>query len=126
MSGGLGLETSFTRMVGCRVPLTVAPMGAISTPSLIAATSGAGAFAMIGTAGLSPQQVDHVLDSVAAVTSAPIGANVLMPMLDRAVVEAMAPRVRVVDFYHADPDPSLVDVVHQAGALASWQVGSLD
>ena len=32
----------------------------------------------------------------------------------------------MVDFYHGAPDSGLVDLVHKHGALAGWQVGSLD
>ncbi len=120
------LETEFTRLVGCSAPIQVAPMGAISTPSLIAAVTRAGALGMIGTAGMSPDQVNAQLDAVLAVAEGPVGANVLMPFVEKAVVEAMAPRVRLVDFYHGAPDASLVEIAHGAGALAGWQVGSLD
>ncbi len=120
------LETDFTRLVGCTVPIQVAPMGAISTPALIAAASDAGAFAMVGTAGLTVEGATSVLDEVADRTSAPVGANMLMPFADAEIVEAIAPRVRVFDFYHGDPDAALVKIVHDADALASWQVGSLD
>ena len=75
---------------------------------------------------MSPEQVLAVLDDVASLTSGPIGANMLMPFLDRALVEAVAPRVGVFDFYHGEPDGDLVAVVHDAGALAAWQVGSRD
>jgi NAD(P)H-dependent flavin oxidoreductase YrpB (nitropropane dioxygenase family) len=34
--------------------------------------------------------------------------------------------VYVVDFFWAAPDPALVALVHAGGALASWQVGSLE
>jgi NAD(P)H-dependent flavin oxidoreductase YrpB (nitropropane dioxygenase family) len=40
-------------------------------------------------------------------------------------VAAAAARVRIVDFFWADPDPALVEVAHRGGALACWQVGSL-
>ena len=120
------LETAFTRLVGCSAPIQVAPMGAISTPSLIAAVTRAGAFGTIGSAGMSPEQVNAQLDAVLEVARGPVGANVLMPFVDKAVVEAMAHRVRLVDFYHGDPDASLIEIAHSAGALASWQVGSLD
>jgi len=33
--------------------------------------------------------------------------------------------VRVVEFFYGDPDASLVRRVHDGGALAAWQVGSL-
>lgn len=120
------IETRFTELVGCSAPITVAPMGAISTPALVAAASNAGALGMVGTAAMSPQQVDGLLDAVHGLTDRPIGANMLMPFLDLAVVEAASARVKLFDFYHGDPDAKLVEVVHGAGALAGWQVGSLD
>ena len=120
------LETAFTRLVGCAAPIQVAPMGAISTPSLIAAASRAGALGMVGTAGMRAEQITPMLDAVLAVARGPVGANMLMPFADEAVIEITAPRVRVFDFYHGAPDPSLVAIVHRAGALASWQVGSVE
>jgi nitronate monooxygenase len=41
-------------------------------------------------------------------------------------VAAAAERAPVVDFFYAQPDPALVDIVHAAGALASWQIGSAE
>jgi putative N-acetylmannosamine-6-phosphate epimerase len=120
------LETAFTRLVGCAAPIQVAPMGAISTPSLIAAASRAGALGMVGTAGMRAEQVTPMLDAVLGSARGPVGANMLMPFADKAVIEITAPRVRVFDFYHGAPDPSLVAIVHRAGALASWQVGSVE
>jgi nitronate monooxygenase len=118
------IETSFTALVGCTVPIQVAPMGAISTPALIAATARAGAFPMIGTAGFTHAQAMALLDEIESRVDAPIGANMLMPLADKGIVEAVAPRVRVFDFYHGEPDASFIDIVHEAGALAGWQVGS--
>ena len=46
-------------------------------------------------------------------------------MLDREILAYSAPKARVIDFFWGDPDPELVRVVHEAGALASWQVGSV-
>src|SRR5437899_7780935 len=40
------------------------------------------------------------------------------------LVEAASKLVKVVEFFYRQPDPSLVDLVHKGGALASWQVGS--
>ena len=50
--------------------------------------------------------------------------NFLVPfLLDRDVVEVAAARAPLVDFFWGEPDPSLVELVHAGGALASWQVG---
>lgn len=119
------IRTRFTELVGCAVPIQVAPMGGISTPELISAATAAGAFGMVATAGMSAEDVGAALDAVAAQTDGPIGANVLMPFLDIDTVEVLASRVKVVDFYHGDPDPKLVEIAHGGGALAAWQVGSL-
>src|SRR5207249_11220110 len=59
------------------------------------------------------------------------GANFLIPEafvsdLDeiREQVETASKLVKVVEFFYRQPDPSLVDLVDEGGALASWQVGS--
>src|SRR5207245_4743834 len=56
----------------------------------------------------------------------PFGVNFLMPFFDRAVLDTVAPRVPLVEWYWSQPDPVLVGVAHDAGALAAWQVGSVD
>jgi nitronate monooxygenase len=53
-----------------------------------------------------------------------LAANFLTEDIDREAVEAATARVRMVDFFWADPDPALVDLVHRHGSLACWQVGS--
>jgi nitronate monooxygenase len=119
-------STAFTELVGCTAPIQVAPMGAIITPPLIQAVTSAGALGMIGTVGMSLDEVDEVVDAMLAVAEGPVGANVPIPMLDRDVVAAASARLRLFDFYHGTPDASLVSLVHDNGALAAWQVGSLD
>ena len=120
------METAFTRLVGCRVPIQQAGMGATATVELAAAVANAGALGMLGTAGLPGHLVTPALESLASLTDGPFGVNFLVPFLDRDVVEATASRARVVEFFYGDPDTGLVDMVHQAGALVSWQVGSAE
>jgi nitronate monooxygenase len=116
------LETAFTRLVGCRVPLQQAGMGHVATPELAAAVADAGGLGMVvpapDTAGM--------LDRLAEQTSGTFGINFLMPFVDVAAVEDAASRARVVEFFYGAPDPELVGRVHQGGALAAWQVGSAD
>lgn len=38
----MALRTSFTELVGCDVPIQLAPMGGVPTPALIAAVNQAG------------------------------------------------------------------------------------
>jgi nitronate monooxygenase len=116
------LQTRFTDMVGCSVPLQQAPIGGAS-PRLTAAVAEAGGLGMVGAILYPPPVLAAILEAVRAQTG---GVNILIPFLDQACVELAAARARVVEFFYGDPDPSLVDLVHAGGALAGWQVGSRD
>jgi nitronate monooxygenase len=59
-------------------------------------------------------------------TTGILAANFLTGQIDREAVAAAAARVQIVDFFWADPDPALVEAAHRGGALACWQVGSLE
>jgi nitronate monooxygenase len=117
------ITTRFTELVGCEVPIQQAGMGAASTPELAAAVSNAGGLGMLAAADDLPAEVGAVL---AATNGRPFGVNFLMPFFDRAQLDAVAPQVRLVEWFWGWPDPVLVSVAHDAGALAAWQVGSRD
>jgi enoyl-[acyl-carrier protein] reductase II len=54
------------------------------------------------------------------------GTNFLIPLspsLDQ--ISAAAGKSRVVELFYGDPRSEIVDVIHAAGALAGWQVGSV-
>jgi NAD(P)H-dependent flavin oxidoreductase YrpB (nitropropane dioxygenase family)/AcrR family transcriptional regulator len=119
------LRTAFTELVGCQVPIQQAGMGGVATPELAAAVADAGGLGMVSLVFMPAGEVAVALDALAARTAGPVGLNVLMPFLDRDVVAVAASRVRVVEFFYADPDPALISLVHDGGALAAWQVGSL-
>jgi nitronate monooxygenase len=119
------LETSFTRLVGCQVPIQLAGMGSVLTPELAAAVSNAGALGQITLAGIEVADAKQRLDKLSTLTSKPFGVNLLIPYLDRQILDLAVGKARVIDFFWGDPDPELVRVVHAAGALASWQVGSV-
>src|SRR5258708_30205327 len=117
------ITTAFTELVGCRVPIQLAGMGGASTPELAAAVSGAGGLGMLAAVVDDlPADIDAVLS---AAPGQPFGVNFLMPFFDRALLDAVAPPVPLAEWYWAQPDPVLVNVAHEAGALASWQVGSV-
>jgi len=67
-----------------------------------------------------------MLADMVARTAGSLAVNFLTEEVDREAVAAAAARVRVIDFFWADPDPTLVRIAHGGGALACWQVGSLD
>src|SRR5260221_7534673 len=123
--GMMVLKTRFTELVGCSVPIQEARVA--SWPRLAAAVSNAGGLGMLSVSGCTPIQITVLIDKVLEQTSGVFGANFL-PFADRALalecVAAAATKAKVVDFFYFDPDPVLVEVVHAAGALASWQVGS--
>ena len=119
------LDTAFTRLVGCEVPIQLAGMGGVLTPELAAAVSNAGALGQITLGGIEPAEANQRLDKLASLTTKPFGVNILIPYLDKAILSDAVHKARVIDFFWGDPDPELVRVVHGAGALCSWQVGSV-
>jgi nitronate monooxygenase len=122
------LTTRFTDLVGCTVPIQQAPIGGCASPQLAAAVAEAGGLGMVSVTGDPPEIVVTQLDQARQLSAGPIGAHFFLLMVDRdsapESVAAAAERAPVVDFFYADPDPKLVEIVHAAGALASWQVGS--
>jgi nitronate monooxygenase len=118
------LSTAFTDLVGCRVPIQQAGMGGVATPELAAAVADAGGLGMVNMVLQPAGDVATALDGLAAQTTGAVGINFLMPFLDPEAVDVAASRVRVVEFFYADPDAALVHRVHDGGALAAWQVGS--
>lgn len=128
------LRTRFTELVGCTVPIQQAGMGAASPPALAAAVSNAGGLGMIGTARWGADTVTGLtalLDATDALTDRPYGVNFLIPPEalpgpDPACFTLAARRARLVEFFWAWPDRTLVETVHAQGALVLWQVGSCE
>ena len=124
------LTTRFTELIGCTVPIQQAPMN-IATPELAAAVAGAGGLGMLatwGAQGVSPEQIATVFDALPREVPGAYGANFVLRFVDPGqrdeCLRAAAERARVVECFYSDPDPEVVAVVHEFGALASWQVGS--
>jgi NAD(P)H-dependent flavin oxidoreductase YrpB (nitropropane dioxygenase family) len=92
--------------------------GGIGTPELAVAVARTGGLGVVGFG--SP------VAGLAGAAPGKLGANFLVPFLDRAAVELAASAVHNLDFFWGDPDASLVALAHGGGALASWQVGSVD
>ena len=120
------MRTAFTDLIGCEVPIQLAPMGAMCTPELVRAVVGAGAMGMISMPGAPAPVVTEMLDTLGGQVPGPFGFNMLIPFLDPDIIDVAATRCRYVDFYHGHVDPALVERVHVGGALAGWQVGSVD
>jgi NAD(P)H-dependent flavin oxidoreductase YrpB (nitropropane dioxygenase family) len=121
------LETAFTELVGCRLPIQLAAMGGgITTPELVVAVSRAGGLGMLQRGGTRP--LDERIAEIEDARAGPFGVN-FVPALGqggRDEVELAASRARLVEFFWAEPDPEIVALVHAGGAFACWQVGSVE
>jgi len=117
-------KTPFTKLIGCEVPLQLAGMPGVNTIELAAAVSNSGGLGMISGTHMSADFLSDNLDNLRMVTSDPVGVNFLMPFLDRDSVKTAASKARVVEFFYGNPDPTLVEIVHNEGALGCWQIGS--
>lgn len=100
-------------------------MGGVGTPELVAVVANTGAHAMLAATTLPAPALAGVLQAVADRTDRRIGVNFLVPLLDRQALELAAAKAGLIEFSFGDPNPVLVQVAHDAGALASWQVGSV-
>jgi NAD(P)H-dependent flavin oxidoreductase YrpB (nitropropane dioxygenase family) len=114
--------TRFTDLIGCTLPLQQAGMSGTATPPLAAAVANAGALGMIGVGRQSLAAVERYLDEVAALTSAPIGATCIAHFVQRDVVDLLASRLPIVEFFYEWPDAARVPDSVKCG----WQVGSVD
>jgi nitronate monooxygenase len=121
------MRTRFTELVGCRVPIQQAPMGGVATyPQLPAAVAAAGGVGMIAAVGVDADALSSLLDA-ATTADGVVGVNFLCPFVDDVgPIEVAAERARIVDFFWGEPDPLMVALAHAGGALAGWQVGSVD
>lgn len=131
------LATRFTKLVGCTVPIQQAGMGEAATPELAAAISEAGGLGMLGTArtraDINLNTFAALLRQTCELTKRPFGVNFIMrpelwrkPFEPLQFIEEAAKTCRVVEFFYSEPERAYVDVVHHHGALAAWQVGSLE
>jgi nitronate monooxygenase len=119
------LQTRWTQLLGLRVPIQLAPLPFHGFPDLALAVADAGGLAMVGLPLHPPEVVAQIVDLMASRTHGVFGVNFLVPFLDRDCLRIAAARARVVEFFYGEPDRELVDLVHAAGALATWQIGSL-
>jgi len=120
------METTFTRLVECKVPIQQAPMGSVSTPDLAVAVADAGGVGSIGAIGMPTPALERLITAVVERTAGVLAVNFLLPDSDPDAVAYAARHVRIIDCFWFDPDPALINIAHQEGALVCWQVGSPD
>lgn len=119
------MQTRFTQLVGCSVPIQQSPMGPVSSHSLAIAVAGAGGLGTIPAFGVPAEKLATLLPDLSSRAAGVLAANFLTRSIDRDAVQIAASHVGLVDFFWSDPDPVLVRLAHEAGALVSWQVGSV-
>lgn len=121
-------RTRFTDLVGCTVPIQSAAMGGVVTPELAAAVARAGGLGMLAAPAFTEGGIDAQVGRVETSDTGDgaVGVGFLMPFLDRDAFTRVAGRVRLVECFYGTPDADLVALAHGAGALVSWQVGSVD
>ncbi len=112
----------FTDLVGSKWPLQQAGMSGTATSTLAAAVSNAGGLGMIGVGRQQSAVVERYLDEVAALTHSPVGATCIAQFVLPDVVELLASRLRIVEFFYEWPDAARVP----ANVICGWQVGSVD
>lgn len=121
------ISTRFTELVGCQAPIQQAPNGELArSAALPLAVAHAGGHGMLAAVAAPRAELEATLDELAADDSRAWGVNVVVPLTPRECVELAAKRAPLLDFHQGDPDPALIDAVHQAGGLASWQIGTAD
>jgi NAD(P)H-dependent flavin oxidoreductase YrpB (nitropropane dioxygenase family) len=109
-------------LLGSPLPLQLAPMGSVSAgPALPLAVAAAGGHAVYPGLALPAPALAPVLDAIGGATRA-FGVNFIVPLMQRESLELAADRAPYVDFFLADPDPELVALVHDSGAVCGWQV----
>ncbi len=112
----------FCQLVGVTRPLQQASMTRVATPSLVAAVSNAGALGMVAVGRSPVPKVMAQLDELSTLTTKPFGAGFIVRFLTRDTLEAVAERVKVLEFFYDWPDASLV----LPGTITGWQVGTVD
>ena len=126
------MNTGFTELVGCSVPIQQAGIGAIAGPELAAAVSEAGGLGMLGMArsgGGSVHGVRRQLDRMAALTDRPFGMNFIVTPealadFEPGCFELAANSARVIEFFYGWPDPKLVELIHRG--LAESHAGGCE
>lgn len=122
----MAISNEFTQLVGCRHPLQNAGMGTAS-PALAYAVAEAGGLGTLSGIGPSIEQLEEMVSGPQVPAGGKLAMNFLMPFLDDlTVIDVVAKHIRLVEFFYGEPQEQCVARVHAGGALASWQVGSVE
>ena len=121
------METSFTRLVGCRLPLQQAAMGGVAGPELAGAVGRAGALGMLCEFDLESPS-DRIQRALTLADGGCVGMGFFGQFVrdDLESFEAASADLHVVEVFWSVPEPLLIARARRAGnALVAWQVGSV-
>ena len=126
MMSAVVLSTAFTRLLGVRHPIALAPMGGSAGGALAAAVSNGGGLGLLG-GGLGERTwLGRELPLVADGTSSPWGIGFLSWAIGPGVIErALEHGPHAVMLSFGDPRP-FAGLVRQAGAVLIIQVTDMD
>ena len=119
------MRTVLTDLLGIRYPIVQTGMGYVSGAHLTAATAKAGGLGVIGSATMSPDQLEASIRTVQERTDAPFGVNLRADADDAAERVDLIIRygVRVASFALA-PRKELVQRLKDAGVVTMPSVGA--
>lgn len=122
------LNTILVERLGCRAPIIQTAMGWVAEPSLVIASSNAGAFGFLGAAVMTPDEAREKLLLVRRGTDRPFGVNFhsFQPGADRIVDLILDNReqVRAVSFGRG-PNAKMIGRFKDAGILCIPTVGAV-
>lgn len=122
------LHTVLVDRLGCRAPIIQTAMGWVAEPSLVVASSNAGAFGFLGAAVMTPDETREKIALVRKGTDHPFGVNFHMFQPGAAeIVEAIIAnkeQVRAVSFGRG-PDAKMIGRFKDAGILCIPTVGAV-
>lgn len=119
------LTTPLTAALGIEHPILAAAMGAATTPEFAAAVSNAGALGQVTVTGLDPAAVEARVRRTRELTDRPFAANVILDTWKGHEIEAALAAGAPAIFLFWGDVIAHVARIHDAGALAIVQVGSL-
>ncbi|MHA1941835.1 MAG: NAD(P)H-dependent flavin oxidoreductase [Promethearchaeota archaeon] len=105
------IKTKVTEMLGCKYPIIAGTMARISNPEFVAATSSAGACAVLASANYqSPDELREAIKKTQSLTDKPFAVNInLFP--------ALMPQDKLVDYVDATLDEG-VKIIETSGHKA--------
>lgn len=126
MMGPMALTTAFTKSLGVRHPIVLAPMGGSAGGALAAAVSEGGGLGMVAGGRSGREWLGRELELAAGLTDRPWGIGFLSWEVDLDTVAwALEHRPAAVLLSFGDPTP-FADRIRDAGARLMVQVTTLD